>query len=71
MIIREPVNRRPVIRGCWIMDDNPNPATPIIRPIIAPAIGNRYMFFATVSRSLFFDGIMVKKETTDFIPLNK
>ena len=43
----------------------------MISPIIAPAIGNRYMLFATVSSWLFFDGIIVKNETTDMISLNK
>ena len=51
--------------------DKPKPNDPTRRPIAIPAIGNRYMCLATVSRFALLVGIIVRNEKTEQICLSK
>jgi hypothetical protein len=51
-------------------NESPNPIEPIINPIAIPMMGKICMYFATVSRLVLLEGIIVRNEKTELISLS-
>ena len=51
-------------------NESPNPMEPINSPITIPMIGKTCMYFATVSRLVLVEGIIVRNEKTEPISLS-
>ena len=51
-------------------NERPNPIEPINNPIAIPMMGKTCMYFATVSRLVLLEGIIVRNEKTELISLS-
>ena len=51
-------------------NESPKPIEPINNPIAIPMMGKTCMYFATVSRLVLLEVIMVRKEKTELISLS-
>ena len=51
-------------------NESPNPIEAIRSPIPIPIIGKTCMYFATVSRLVLLEGIIVRNEKTELISLS-
>ena len=51
-------------------NERPNPTEPINSPIAIPMIGKMCIYFATVSRLVLLEGIIVRNEKTELISLS-